>query len=98
MLMKCDVLVYLGKASGPLGTYKESPVPRPSTLKLEKKEEYKVRGQFLDSNEASLLTSPVQSLDGPALRQLIVSTMLQSSLAARTTMPGSFFIMATAPF
>jgi len=62
MLTKGDVLAFLGKASGPLGTYKESPSPRPGAPKGEKKEEYK-------------------PLDGPALRQLIVSTMLQSSLA-----------------
>ena len=44
MLTKGDVLAYLGKASGPLGTYKE---PHPGAAKVEKKEEYKVLGQFL---------------------------------------------------
>lgn len=46
MLTKGDVLAYLGKASGPLGTYKEPPSPLPGAGKMEKKEEYKVLGQF----------------------------------------------------
>ncbi|KAF8232291.1 single hybrid motif-containing protein [Tricholoma matsutake] len=70
MLTKGDVLAYLGKASGPLGTYKEPPSPLPGAGKMEKKEEYK-------------------PLDGPALRRLIVSTMFQSSLAARNARPVS---------
>jgi pyruvate/2-oxoglutarate dehydrogenase complex dihydrolipoamide acyltransferase (E2) component len=48
MLTKGDVLAYLGKASGPLGTYKEPGAPRPGAAIAEKKEEYKVLGQFSD--------------------------------------------------
>ncbi|KAJ7096485.1 pyruvate dehydrogenase X component [Mycena crocata] len=66
MLTKGDVLTFLGKASGPLGTYKESPPPMAQAQP--KKEEYK-------------------PLDGPALRQLIVSTMLQDSVKARNPAP-----------
>jgi pyruvate/2-oxoglutarate dehydrogenase complex dihydrolipoamide acyltransferase (E2) component len=44
MLTKGDVLAYLGKASGPLGTYKETSVPHAGGAKAEKKEEYKVSG------------------------------------------------------
>ncbi|KAJ6606384.1 pyruvate dehydrogenase X component, partial [Mycena vulgaris] len=62
MLTKGDVLAFLGKASGPMGTYKESPPPMAQAQP--KKEEYK-------------------PLDGQALRQLIVSTMLQKSIKAR---------------
>jgi len=40
MLTKGDVLAFLGKASGPLGTYKELPSPQ-GTGKIEKKEEIK---------------------------------------------------------
>ena len=56
MLTKGDVLTYLGKASGPLGTYKESPTPHPSAPMVEKKEEYKVRRRFTDSHNAIPLT------------------------------------------
>jgi len=53
MLTKGDVLAYLGKASGPLGTYKELATepanPRPGPAKVEKKEEYKVTLQFSNS-------------------------------------------------
>jgi pyruvate/2-oxoglutarate dehydrogenase complex dihydrolipoamide acyltransferase (E2) component len=55
MLTKGDVLAYLGKASGPLGTYKESPKPHSEAAK-EKKEEYKVLGQFSDSHPTVHLT------------------------------------------
>ncbi|KAJ7460923.1 pyruvate dehydrogenase X component [Mycena galericulata] len=68
MLTKGDVLAFLGKASGPLGTYKETPPPMAQAQP--KKEEYK-------------------PLDGPALRQLIVSTMLQNSIKAWTPVSDS---------
>jgi len=46
MLTKGDVLAFLGKASGPMGTYKESPPPMAQTQL--KKEEYKpLDGQAL---------------------------------------------------
>ncbi|KAJ7090363.1 single hybrid motif-containing protein [Mycena belliarum] len=72
MLTKGDVLAFLGKASGPMGTFKESP---PSMLQAQpKKEEYK-------------------PLDGPALRRLIVSTMLHNSVKARNP-PADFLVHA----
>ncbi|KAJ7184379.1 pyruvate dehydrogenase X component [Mycena filopes] len=70
MLTKGDVLAFLGKASGPMGTFKESPPPTAQAQPSKKAEEYK-------------------PLDGPALRQLIVSTMLQKSLKARNPAPKS---------
>jgi len=63
MLTKGDVLAYLGKASGPMGTYKEP--PKEDTTKPPKKAE------------------PV-ILDGASLRRLIVTSMLESSLKARS--------------
>ncbi|KAL0070558.1 pyridoxine biosynthesis protein [Marasmius tenuissimus] len=68
MLTKGDVLAFLGKASGPLGTFKPPPSPieqaAQSAGAAPKKEE--------------------KPLDGPAIRQLIVSTMLSNSLKARS--------------
>jgi len=60
MLTKGDILAYLGKASGPMGTYKEAE----REVKVEKKNEYK-------------------PLDGPAVRRLIVTTLLQRSSPVR---------------
>ncbi|KAF7289500.1 hypothetical protein HMN09_01344100 [Mycena chlorophos] len=65
MLTKGDVLAFLGKASGPLGTYKEAPPPTAQAAK----------------------PKPAEPLDGPALRRLIVSTMLQNSLRAQNPPP-----------
>jgi pyruvate/2-oxoglutarate dehydrogenase complex dihydrolipoamide acyltransferase (E2) component len=66
MLTKGDVLAFLGKASGPTGTFKESPSPiEEATKGLVKKD----------------VAPP--PLDGPAIRRLIVSSMLQSSIDAR---------------
>ncbi|KAK1219836.1 pyridoxine biosynthesis protein [Marasmius sp. AFHP31] len=68
MLTKGDVLAFLGKASGPLGTFKPPPSPIEQAAQsagvAPKKEE--------------------KPLDGPAIRQLIVSTMLSNSLKARS--------------
>ncbi|EDR10881.1 uncharacterized protein LACBIDRAFT_232722, partial [Laccaria bicolor S238N-H82] len=76
MITKGDVLTFLGKASGPNGTFKQSPSPIEEGNKLlQKKEEVKVR-KF----------SP---LDGPAIRRLIVSSMLQTSLKKRNPPPGT---------
>ncbi len=44
MLTKGDVLAFLGKASGPMGTYKETPPP--AAQAQPKKEEYKARNDF----------------------------------------------------
>ncbi|KAJ7065194.1 single hybrid motif-containing protein [Mycena amicta] len=69
MLTKGDVLAFLGKASGPLGTYKEPPPPAVQVAKQQQPE----------------------PLDGPALRRVIVSTMLQNSLKARNPPTGTQF-------
>ncbi|KAG6865613.1 hypothetical protein C0991_000900 [Blastosporella zonata] len=68
MLTKGDVLTYLGKASGPTGTYKETSHSPVEVTQGVKKEE-------------------PQPLDGAAIRRLIVSTMLQKSIAARNAKP-----------
>lgn len=85
MLTKGDVLAYLGKASGPFGTYKKPESHFVETAKAEKKEEYKVTLTLCLSLIAYKVLQP---LDGPAIRRLIVSTMLQSSIAARNPVPG----------
>lgn len=68
MLTKGDVLAYIGKASGPMGTYNEAPSDvftksGGDQVKPPKKEE-------------------PQFLDGSALRQLIVKNMLEASKKA----------------
>ncbi|KAF9821626.1 hypothetical protein IEO21_00472 [Rhodonia placenta] len=63
MLTKGDVLAHLGKASGPLGTYKEP--PKDDVTKPQKKAE-------------------PQILDGTSIRRLIVNSMLDASLKARS--------------
>ncbi|KAF5379912.1 hypothetical protein D9757_007183 [Collybiopsis confluens] len=68
MVTKGDVLAFLGKASGPLGSFKPTPTPIEEALKgLQKK-----------------ATPEATPLDGPALRRLIVSTMLQNSVKAKS--------------
>ncbi|KAJ6546950.1 single hybrid motif-containing protein [Mycena capillaripes] len=79
MLTKGDVLAFLGKASGPTGTYKETPPPMAQAQP--KKEEYK------------LIFRVAQPLDGPALRRLIVSTMLQNSIKARDPPTGELITL-----
>ena len=46
MLTKGDILTYLGKTSGPSGTYKESPSPQGEVKKPEAKPEPKVRDLY----------------------------------------------------
>lgn len=62
MITKGDVLTYLGKASGPLGSYKAA---------LEKEEE-KAKSEKSGVKQAA----PQSPLDGPALRRLIVSNLV----------------------
>ncbi|TFK34830.1 single hybrid motif-containing protein [Crucibulum laeve] len=69
MLTKGDVLAYLGKASGPTGTFKETPSHLQDAVKPAEKKE------------------AAKPLDGPTVRRLIVSSMLQSSLKARNPQP-----------
>ncbi|KAJ4491778.1 single hybrid motif-containing protein [Lentinula lateritia] len=67
MVTKGDVLAFLGKASGPLGTFKQSLTPIEEAVK------------GLQKQEASKATP----MDGAAIRKLIVSTMLQNSVKAK---------------
>jgi len=80
MLTKGDVLAFLGKASGPLGSYEGKEV----------KSEMKVG--VMDGSGGKV--EEVKPLDGPALRRLIVSNLLQSSLKVRNasspTTPATF--------
>lgn len=69
MITKGDVLTFLGKASGPLGTWKEA---------LEKDDE-KMKNEKSGVKRAE---APAPPLDGAALRRLIVSNMLAASQKA----------------
>jgi pyruvate/2-oxoglutarate dehydrogenase complex dihydrolipoamide acyltransferase (E2) component len=69
MITKGDVLTHLGKASGPLGTFKAA---------LEK-EEAKMKSEKTGAKKAE---APAPPLDGPGLRRLIVSSMLEASQKA----------------
>ncbi|KAH6918974.1 pyruvate dehydrogenase X component [Coprinopsis sp. MPI-PUGE-AT-0042] len=72
MITKGDVLTYLGKASGPNGTYKPGPSPiQEATKSLQKKP----------------AEQPAKPLDGDAVRRLIVNNMLQQSIKARNPVP-----------
>ncbi|KAK7688998.1 hypothetical protein QCA50_007689 [Cerrena zonata] len=68
MLTKGDVLAHLGKASGPLGTYKSF---------MEKEE------QKTDKVEKKKEEAPAP-LDGLSIRRLIASNMVQASIKKRT--------------
>ncbi|PSR71196.1 hypothetical protein PHLCEN_2v12928 [Hermanssonia centrifuga] len=75
MLTKGDVLTYLGKASGPMGSFKAT---------LDKDAEQA-------KNEKTLAKKPAQApapLDGPALRRLIATQMLETSRKAYKPAPG----------
>ncbi|KAI0687177.1 hypothetical protein BC835DRAFT_1377338 [Cytidiella melzeri] len=65
MITKGDVLAHLGKASGPLGTYKSA---------LEQEEE-KVKSEKSGVKQAA----PTLPLDGPSLRRLIVNSLVEAS-------------------
>ncbi|KAJ3857326.1 pyruvate dehydrogenase X component [Lentinula lateritia] len=71
MVTKGDVLAFLGKASGPLGTFKQSLTPIEEAVKGLHKQE---------ASKAGLSATP---MDGAAIRKLIVSTMLQNSVKAK---------------
>ncbi|CAL1703420.1 unnamed protein product [Somion occarium] len=75
MLTKGDVLAYLGKASGPLGTYQAA------SEKEEQKIEKVAKVAKVEKVEKKPEPAP---LDGLAIRRLIVSNMLASSIKART--------------
>ncbi|KAJ3506616.1 hypothetical protein NLJ89_g6772 [Agrocybe chaxingu] len=81
MLTKGDVLAYLGKASGPLGTFKPGPSPIAEAIKANTK------GSTVAKSSDEAKKAP---LDGPSVRRLIVSTMLQASIKARNPVPAGF--------
>ncbi|KAI0084003.1 single hybrid motif-containing protein [Irpex rosettiformis] len=66
MITKGDVLTYLGKASGPLGTFKAA---------LEKEEEQAKK----EKSGVKAAPPPPPPLDGPALRRLIASNLAKVS-------------------
>lgn len=76
MITKGDVLTYLGKASGPLGTYK-------ALLDKATKEatESKKSGGTVEKKP--------EPLDGPSLRRAIVTSMLEASVKSRNP-PGAY--------
>lgn len=92
MITKGDVLAYLGKASGPLGTYAgKEPKPETATASkgtsAAKSEVVNVSSQFDFIAIGFWLSWNCQPMDGPALRQLIVTNLLQASLKTRNA-PG----------
>ena len=93
MLTKGDVLAFLGKASGPLGTFKPgvSPIEEATQASGKKAPEpKKVRPYFgLWTRVFSTFFLHQAAFDGVAVRRLIVSSMLQASLKARNPVPAS---------
>ena len=98
MLTKGDVLTFLGKASNPLGTFKFGLSPIEEASKLAEKENdvvllvrhlYNLNLPF-EFNPHSRQTP--QTLDGAAIRRLIVNSMLQRSIKASNPTSGKFFI------
>ncbi|EKM55977.1 uncharacterized protein PHACADRAFT_256973, partial [Phanerochaete carnosa HHB-10118-sp] len=77
MITKGDVLAYLGKASGPLGTWKAA---------LEKEEE-KLHAERRGGSAGEKKEAPAPPLDGPALKRLIVTNMLEASQKAYKPAP-----------
>ena len=96
MLTKGDVLTFLGKASNPLGTFKFglSPIEEASKL-VEKENDVLLLVRHICSPSClNLLLNSVQTpqtLDGAAIRRLIVNSMLQSSIKGRNPPSGMFF-------
>jgi pyruvate/2-oxoglutarate dehydrogenase complex dihydrolipoamide acyltransferase (E2) component len=81
MITKGDVLTFLGKASGPLGTYQAA---------LEKEEE-KAKIEKSGGKQAA---TPPPPLDGPALRRLIVGSLVEAS--QKPYKPGTAYSSAIA--
>ena len=69
MITKGDVLTFLGKASGPLGSFKAALDKEEAKLKSEK-------------SGAKKAEAPAPPVDGAGLRRLIVSNMLEASQKA----------------
>ncbi|THH21095.1 hypothetical protein EW146_g420 [Bondarzewia mesenterica] len=80
MLTKGDVLAYLGKASSPTGTFKETE-QRPEIQASKKVEPEKVEPEKVEPEKVE----PEKALDGPAIRRLIVGNFYQSSVKARAS-------------
>lgn len=70
MITKGDVLTFLGKASGPLGSYQAA---------LEKEE---AQAKSEKSGAVKQAAAPAPPLDGPALRRLIVESLVVASQKA----------------
>ncbi|KAH8100257.1 single hybrid motif-containing protein [Cristinia sonorae] len=77
MITKGDVLTFLGKASGPLGTYQAL---------LDKEAKEKAAGAKATGGGAKVEKKP-EPLDGPSLRRAIVTSMLDASIKARNPPP-----------
>ena len=75
MLTKGDVLTFLGKASGPLGSFK-------AALEADEKKNERVTAKDSEKNQPEAVV-----LDGPALRRLVMTNMLEASIKARA-IPG----------
>ncbi|KAF9484931.1 pyruvate dehydrogenase X component [Pholiota conissans] len=73
MLTKGDVLTFLGKASGPLGTFKFGPSPIEEAL----------ASRATTSQQGAAPAPAKAPLDGAAIRRMVVSSMLQASLKQR---------------
>ncbi|KIJ43980.1 hypothetical protein M422DRAFT_30559 [Sphaerobolus stellatus SS14] len=76
MLTKGDVLAYLGKASGPTGTWKDT-TPTPSVYKQ----------QAVPANAKLGAPPPKAPLDATAIRKTIVAALLADSIKSRTPAP-----------
>lgn len=97
MLTKGDVLAFMGKASSPTGTYKQggsSTVPPGSApagaAPAQPKKEVKVCVPWIG---VTLYKSPLQPVDGPGLRSMIMTGLAELSKAKTTPSKGS-----SAPF
>ena len=96
MITKGDLLTYLGKASGPLGTFKFGPSPIEEALKAGGKTTSATTAAprkvcFVSSFNIGLILSQIP-LDGPAIRRMIVSTMLQSSQKSLNPSPAGMLV------
>ncbi|KAF9533561.1 single hybrid motif-containing protein [Crepidotus variabilis] len=80
MITKGDVLTHLGKASGPLGTFKFGPSPIEEALAS------KGKGAGAKGGAAA---PPKTPLDGPSIRRLVVSSMLQASQKSLNPVPAA---------
>lgn len=96
MITKGDLLTYLGKASGPLGTFKFGPSPIEEALKAGGKTTSATTAAprkvcLVSSFNFGLILSQIP-LDGPAIRRMIVSTMLQSSQKSLNPSPAGMLV------